>query len=228
MYKFRKEKINEEKEDIPRLLEGKGKKEKSKETPYKLEICPNQRIAFKKNFNNGKYYNEREEEKETIATEKFEEKKYKHNMDKNDVNIDNYKFKSHLFGENKKTSANDFIKNNKKLRYTNTEVNNDKMKYESELIDNLLKMEKDNVRNYLNKDLAEIYNNINNENYFFKNNIFLANVDNVEKKTAILDKMSIIPYNCTEDISYKIEKFPRTSELIKKYEEKTKNLTENV
>ena len=85
-------------------------------------------------------------------------------------------------------------------------------------------MEKDNVNNYLNEDLAKIYNDINNENFFFKNNIFFANVDNVEKKSAILDKMTIIPYKCSEDISYKIEKFPRTTELIKKYEEKSKDL----
>ena len=219
MYKFKKEKIKEEKIDIPRLLEGKVKTEKSKEVPYKLEICPNQRIAFKKIFNNGKYNGK---EEEAITTEKFEEKNYKNNLDKNTVIIDNYKFKSHLFEENKKAS--DFIKSNKNLGNTNTESDNEKMKYESDLIDNIIKMEKDNVNNYLNEDLAKMYNDINNENFFFKNNIFFANVDNVEKKSAILDKMTNIPYNCSEDISYKIEKFPRTTELIKKYEEKSKNL----
>ena len=219
MYKFRKEKIKEEKIDIPRLLEGKVKTEKSKEVPYKLEICPNQRIAFKKIFNNGKYNGK---EEEAITTEKFEEKNYKNNLDKNTVIIDNYKFKSHLFEENKKAS--EFIKNNKKLGNTNTGTDNEKMKYDSDLIDNIIKMEKDNVNNYLNEDLAKMYNDINNENFFFKNNIFFANVDNVEKKSAILDKMTIIPYKCSEDISYKIEKFPRTTELIKKYEEKSKDL----
>ena len=219
MYKFRKEKIKEEKIDIPRLLEGKIKEEKNKEIPYKLEICPNQRIAFKKIFKSGKY-NEKEEK--AITTEKSEGKNYKNNLDKNTAIIDNYKFKSHLFEENKKAS--DFIKSNKNSGNTNTESHNEKMKYESDLIDNIIKTEKDNVNNYLNEDLAKMYNDINNENFFFKNNIFFANVDNVEKKTAILDKMTNIPYNCSEDISYKIEKFPRTTELIKKYEEKSKNL----
>ena len=41
------------------------------------------------------------------------------------------------------------------------------MKYDSDLIDNIIKMEKDNVNNYLNEDLAKIYNDINNENFFF-------------------------------------------------------------
>ena len=219
MYKIRKEKINEEKVDIPRLFEGKVKTEKNKETLYKFQICPNQRIAFKKIIKNGKY-NGKDEKVNT--TEKFEEKKYKNNSDNNVVIIDNYKFKSHLFEENKKT--NDSIKDNKNLRNEYTGIDNGKIEYESDLIDNIIKMEKDNVNNYLNEDLAKMYDEINNENFFFKNNIFFANVDNVEKKSVILDKMPIIPYNCSEEISYKIEKFPRTTEIIKKYEEKSKKL----
>ena len=61
-------------------------------------------------------------------------------------------------------------------------LNNDKMKYESGLIDLILRVEKDNVNHYLKGDLAEMYNDINNDNYDFKNNVFLANVNNFEKK----------------------------------------------
>ena len=220
MYKFRKERKFEEKEVIPRLLEGKIKKEKFKETSYKLEICPNQRIAFKKIFKNGK---NNIKEEELITTEKFEEKKYKNNMDKNHVITDNYTFKSNLFEENKKTT--DFKENIKELKIGIINTNIEKKKYESELIDNIIKIEKDNVNNYLNGDLAEMYHEINNENFFFKNNIFLANVDNVEKKTAILDKIPLIPFNDSEDISFKIGRYPKTKELIKKYEEKSKTIT---
>ena len=42
-------------------------------------------------------------------------------------------------------------------------LNNDRMKYESGLIDIILRVEKDNVNHYLRGDLAEMYNDINKE-----------------------------------------------------------------
>ena len=106
-----------------------------------------------------------------------------------------------------------------------TGLNNDKMKYESGLIDIILKVEKDNVNHYLKGDLIEIYNDINRENYNFKNDIFLANVDNFEKKTGIFDKKPIIPYNCSEDISYKLDTYPRTNQIIEKFAQKSKTFS---
>ena len=111
---------------------------------------------------------------------------------------------------------------NKKLRNTMTGLSNNKMKYESGLIDIILKVESDNVNHYLRGDLAEMYNDINKNNAFFKNDVFLANVDLFEKKTGILDKKPIIPYNCSEDISFKLDKFPKTNEIIDKFTQKIK------
>ena len=134
-----------------------------------------------------------------------------------------HKAKSRQMEEEKEIS--DFDNTNKKFRNTMTGLNNDRMKYESGLIDIILKVEKDNVNHYLKGDLAEMYHDINKDNYEFKNNVFLANVDNFERKTGILDKKPIIPYNCSEDISFKLDKYPRTNEIIEKFTEKTKTFT---
>ena len=121
--------------------------------------------------------------------------------------------------DNKETNS---FSVNKKLRNTMTGLNNNKMKYESGLIDIILKVESDNVNHYLRGDLAEMYNGINKNNAFFKNDVFLANVDLFEKKTGILDKKPIIPYNCSEDISFKLDKFEKTNEIIEKFTQKIK------
>ena len=112
---------------------------------------------------------------------------------------------------------------NKKFRNTISGLNNNKLKFQSGLIDIILKVEKENVNHYLKGDLAEMYKDINNDNIHFKNDVFLANIDYFEKKTGNLDKKPIIPYNCSEDISYKIDKYPTTNEIIEKFAERTKN-----
>ena len=112
---------------------------------------------------------------------------------------------------------------NKKFRNTISGLNNNKLKFQSGLIDVILKVEKENVNHYLKGDLAEMYKDINNDNIHFKNDVFLANIDYFEKKTGNLDKKPIIHYNCSEDIRYKIDKYPTTNEIIDKFAERTKN-----
>ena len=145
--------------------------------------------------------------------------KYYSNKKNNNMSDNINKAKSRDIEGNKETSE---FNVNKKLRNTMTGLNNSKMKYESGLIDMILKVEKDNVNHYLKGDLAEMYNDINRNNYEFKNDIFLANVDNFEKKTGTLDKRPIIPYNCSEDISFKLDSFPKTNEIIDKFSERAK------
>ena len=145
--------------------------------------------------------------------------KYYSNKKYNNMSDNMHKAKSRDIEGNKETSE---FNVNKKLRNTMTGLNNSKMKYESGLIDMILKVEKDNVNHYLKGDLAEMYNDINRNNYEFKNDIFLANVDNFEKKTGTLDKRPIIPYNCSEDISFKLDSFPKTNEIIDKFSERAK------
>ena len=112
---------------------------------------------------------------------------------------------------------------NKKLRNTMSGLNNNKLKFQSGLIDIILKVERENVNHYLKGDLAEMYQDINKNNDHFKNNVFLANIDYFENKTGNLDKKPIIPYNCKEDVSFKLNNYPTTNEIIEKFTERTKN-----
>ena len=130
------------------------------------------------------------------------------------------KNKSKYVEENKEIS--DFS-TNKKFRNTISGLNNNKLKFQSGLIDIILKVEKENVNHYLKGDLAEMYRDINNDNINFKNNVFLANIDYFENKTGNLDKKPVIPYNCKEDISFKLDKYPTYNEIIDKFAERTKN-----
>ena len=130
------------------------------------------------------------------------------------------KNKSRYIEENKEISE---FTTNKKFRNTISGLNNNKLKFQSGLIDVILKVERENVNHYLKGDLAEMYKDINKDYTNFKNNVFLANIDYFEKKTGILDKNPKIPYNCSEDISFKLDKYPTTNEIIDKFAERTKN-----
>ena len=194
--RFRKEKEEDPLKDIPKQSQDELNIDINKIDQNQIEFCKNQSIAFKK----GNNY----EENNSMSS-----------------NI----YKSKYCQNEEKKETNDFTNTNKKLRNTMTGLNNDKMKYESGLIDVILKVERDNVNHYLKGDLAEMYHDINKNNYHFKNNVFLANVDNFERKTGIFDKKPIIPYYYSEDISYKLDKYPRTNEIIEKFTEKTKTFT---
>ena len=114
------------------------------------------------------------------------------------------KTKSRIIEENKEIS--DFT-TNKKFRNTISGLNSNKLKFQSGL----------------KGDLAEMYKDINRDYTNFKNNVFLANIDYFEKKTGNLDKNPKRPYHCSEDISFKLDKYPTTNEIIDKFAERTKN-----
>ena len=205
-------KFEEENNDIPLPNTEEPKIDDNQNPPpedeNKNQLNKNQINELQKddNVNNNKEYQVKE-------AEPLENRKHS-----NSNNVRNSKYPS--IEEKKET--NDFSVN-KKLRNTMTGLRNNKMKYESGLIDIILKVEKDNVNHYLRGDLAEIYEDISKNNEYFKNDVFLANVDNFEKKTGILDKKPIIPYNCSEDVSYKLDKYPTTNEIIDKFAERTKD-----
>lgn len=176
-----------------------------------LSFTPNQRISFKRGSKRNEENTPRDD-------------KTNNNKDKISMSNNIYKSKSRQIEENKEIS--DF-ENNKKFRNTMTGLNNDKMKYQSGLIDMILRIEKDNVNHYLRGDLAEMYKDINRDNYNFKNDVFLANVDHFEKKTGDLDGKPYIPYNCSEDISFKLGTYPRTDEIIDKFAERSKTFQQS-
>jgi hypothetical protein len=180
--------------------------------PYEskeLTFTPNQRISFKRGVKRNEENTPRDD---------------KNNNKKTSMSNNIHKAKSRQIEENKEIS--DF-ETNKKFRNTITGLNTDKMKYQSGLIDMIIRIEKDNVNHYLRGDLAEMYKDINRDNYDFKNDVFFANVDHFEKKTGDLDGKPYIPYNCSEDISFKLGTYPRTNEIIDKFAERSKTFQQS-
>ena len=217
MYKYRNRRLNKPQLDEQQKdISHRNQKEINQLNLNNYASLPNQRIDFKRKIENDKDKDSNQKENLDIYNKYANDGKNSQSSNKN-------KAKSRQIEDNKETS--EFDNSNKKLRNTMHSLNNDRMKYESGLIDIILKVEKDNVNHYLKGDLAEMYHDINKDNYEFKNNVFLANVDNFERKTGILDKKPIIPYNCSEDISFKLDKYPRTNEIIEKFTEKTKTFT---
>ena len=220
MYKYRNRRLNnpflekEQQKDISHPNQKEIKREINRPNLNNYAAVSNQRIDFKRKIEN---------DKESNQNENLDIYSKYTNTGKNNLSNNINKAKSRQIEDNKDTKK--FENSNKKLRNTMNSLNNDRMKYESGLIDIILRVEKDNVNHYLKGDLAEMYHEINNDNYDFKNNVFLANVDNFEKKTGILDKRPVIPYNCSEDISFKLDKYPRTNDIIDKFTEKTKTFT---
>ena len=142
---------------------------------------------------------------------------------KND--IDSKILAKNIYKNNFEKGEEDIVaENDKKLEKTASEsFGTYKKFYDNELIDAILDVEKNNVNNFLSKDLAQIYDEICKDNVFFKNNVFLENVDNFEKKTGNLDKRrNKISMNFKEDIQYKLKQVPKTNEIINKFTEKTK------
>ena len=120
--------------------------------------------------------------------------------------------------------------NSNKMRNTISGVYKGNRKFDSELIDVILGIEKENVNHYLSNDLANMYKDITNDNQEFKEDIFLANVDNFDKKTGILGKKKfyktpIYPYpSSTNDINKLLTTFNHTEDIIQKFSERSKKL----
>ena len=141
----------------------------------------------------------------------------------NDYNINNSRVSTNNDTDKKN-------KNSNKMRNTISGVQKGNRKFDSELIDVILGIEKENVNHYLSSDLANLYKDITNDNQEFKEDIFLANVDNFDKKTGILGKKSIYkkpiyPYpSSNNDINKLLKTFNHTEDIIQKFSERSKTL----
>lgn len=159
---------------------------------------------------------EDKEGEENITPNKQKETNY--------IDIDNKSLSNNMFKNQLKNEDNDFNDiTNKKFRNSMTGLGHNKKKYENELIDAILDVEKYNVRKYLSKDLASIYDEITKDNTFFKHDVFLGNIVNFEKKTGILDrKKEYNQYNGKDNKINKYMDISNTDEIINKFFEKSK------
>ena len=149
---------------------------------------------------------------------------YKSNKN-NGIEIDDTSLINNIFKNEFKNVSEDSTNVQLTSKTINSLEKNPKKFYDNELIDAILDVEKYNVNNYLSKELADIYNEINKDNVFFKNNVFLVNIDNFERKTGFLDKMKNNKfYNNEEDINDKLKEIHKTNEIINKFTEKSKSI----
>ena len=163
------------------------------------------------------------------------------NIDSNFVyRSGNVKINTDITGNNNYVNNSSRLSTNndtdKKNKYSNTMRNTisgmkkGKSRFNSELIDVILDIEKENVNHYLSTDLANLYEDITNNNQEFKEDVFLANVDNFDKKTGILGqktyyKKPIYPYPSSKnDINKLIKTFNHTEDIIQKFSERSKTL----
>lgn len=120
-------------------------------------------------------------------------------------------------------------KDNNKNKFRNT-ISGHKSKFNSDLIGIILDVEKQNVKHYLSGELANLYQDITKDNQNFKEDVFLANVDNFDKKTGILTNKSNIkrptyPYpSSNTDVDELLNTFNYTEDIIHKFSERSKKL----
>lgn len=138
--------------------------------------------------------------------------------------IDNKSLSNNMFKNQLKIEDNDFNDvTNKKFRNSMNGMGHNKKRFENQLIDAILDVEKYNVKKYLSKDLVSIYDEITKDNDFFKHDVFLENIANFEKKTGNLDrKKDNNLYNDKDNKKNKYMDITNTDEIINKFFEKSK------
>jgi hypothetical protein len=121
------------------------------------------------------------------------------------------------------------IKNNPYTNYlkNSKKTNNDRNIYkqvraDSELIDDLEKIENYNVSTYLKNDLLQIYDSINQEFSDFKNDIFYTNINSFEINMGEFDKKQIPIYKKTKKADDLCRGRVTTDDMYKKYSKKAK------
>ena len=115
----------------------------------------------------------------------------------------------------------------------NTYLINDILEYYIDIFDTIESIDDlDIYINKIKKIISSLYKtkDITNDNQEFKEDIFLANVDNFDKKTGILGKKKyyrkpIYPYPSSKnDINKLIKTFNHTEDIIQKFSERSKTL----
>lgn len=167
---------------------------------------------------------------EEKKVEKYKEKEvkprinpYSHNKRKN-IRIN---MRADNFNDEKDIDAQK-IKNNPYSNYMKTSKKaNDKkmfrqMKENSDIIDDLEKIENYNVSTYLKNDLLQIYDSINEEFSDFKNDIFYTNINSFEIKMGEFDKKEIPYLKKVKKVDDLCRGRVTTEDMYKKYSKKAR------
>ena len=129
-----------------------------------------------------------------------------------DDDQDKYKIKNNPYSN--------YLKNSKKPKNDSNIYK--QVRTDSELIDDLEKIENYNVSTYLKNDLLQIYDSINQEFSDFKNDIFYTNINSFEINMGEFDKKQIPIYKKTKKADDLCRGRVTTDDMYKKYSKKAK------
>ena len=180
-----------------------------KETFKQLPITVKRNEKFKEENEDIKKKEDDKEEKNINNTSnnpynKYQKKNIRINVTNNFNNPNNEnKIKNHLY-------------NSRNRRFYKP------IKTDSELIDDLEKIEDYSKNTYLKNDLIEIYNNITEEYTDFKNNVFYTNINSFEVNMGELDKKKVSSYMRNVKVDDLCKGRVTTDDLIKKYSTRAK------
>ena len=179
--------------------------------PQKKEIEARKKLIFIKKYNeteknktqmqapNTQIQPEKNYKKEEIKYKKVAQP-YSSNINitkKKNIRLNMLKGKNDIFKEDEELNNNDNNYRNKNNIYKNyvnyekstiTYNRNNKTKNDSELIDDLEKIEQYSVNTYLKNDLLAIYGTVNEEFKDFKKDVFNTNLNQFEVKMGEFDK----------------------------------------
>ena len=125
-------------------------------------------------------------------------------------NFDNNKIKNNPYRNYLKATKKPFKRFNKKF------------KNDSDLIEDLEKIENYNVNTYLKNDLLQIYDSINQEFSDFKNDIFYSNINSFEVKMGEFDKKEVPYFKKNPKVDDLCKGRVTTEDMYKKYSENAK------
>ena len=174
------------------------------------------------------------------TTKKNEEIKFKkvvlpysssnNNNKKKNIRLNMFSGENDIFKEsekelkqkNKNNIYNNYLQNKKT---TINHIRQNKTKNDSELIDDLEKIEQYSINTYLKNDLLQIYDSINEEFKDFKKNVFNSNLNNFENKMGNFDSNTFsIRKKYKFNVKDLCEGKTTTNDIYNKYKKRAINL----
>ena len=218
-------KDNKEREPIPGKIQVKNITKEEEEPKYKkkpkYEDIDKPKVIYTKKIITAE---ERRPQQRTIVEKKIEKEEKPINNPYNQYRKKNIRINlMSNFNEEKDTINEQRIKNNPYSNYMKSKKNkidNDiyrRKRVDSDLIDDLERIENYNITTYLKNDLLQIYDNISQELGDFKNDIFYTNINSFEIKMGEFDKNEIPYLKKTTKIEDLCRGRVTTEDMYKKY-----------
>ena len=224
-------KSNKPEKNRTEIIENDEKPSYSKEYPKKIEVTKKYEKSDDKKLNKSSepiinhHFQPEKIEKVEQKYKKIPYSQYTLNKKKN-IRLNMYSGENDIFKENEEE-----MKNRQKNNIYNNYMNNkktkviygrkNKTKNDSDLVEDLEKIEQYSINTYLKNDLLDMYNSIAEEYGDFKSGVFNTNMNNVEEKMGQMDKKKDKNDNNRKKIKYNVNDLCKgkttTEDIYKKY-----------